>query len=157
MGQPLWMAVSRRIPPHHSLRWSALVVAMGAALFLLCAGQSTTAAALAGAVYGCGLGGLNMLLWGLLAAAVAPEQGRPGLPAAPLAFGLLTSTVKLATAIAVVGVSALLASVDYRNPQVAGSLTFLAPMAGAPLLAAVICYLAAPVLAAPRERRRVAR
>lgn len=157
LGQPLWMAVSRRIPTHHSLRWSALVTAMGAAVFLLCAGQSTTVAALAGAAYGCGLGGLNMLLWGLLAAEAAPEQRRPGLPAAPLAFGLLTSTVKLATAFAVVGVSALLASVDYHNPQVAGSLTFLAPMAAAPLLAAVICYLAAPVLAGTGKRRRVTR
>jgi Na+/melibiose symporter-like transporter len=157
LGQPLWIAVSRRIPPHHSLRWSALVVAMGAAVFLLCAGQSTTMAALAGAAYGCGLGGLNMLLWGLLAAEAAPEHRRPGLPAAPLAFGLLTSTVKLATAIAVVGVSALLASVDYHNPQVAGSLTFLAPMAGAPLLAAVICYLTAVMLAGPSDRRGAAR
>jgi Na+/melibiose symporter-like transporter len=131
LGQPLWMAVSRRIPPHHLLRWSALVQASGAAMFLLCAGRSTLVAALAGAAYGCGLGGVNMLLWGMLAA----------------------EAVKLATAIAVIGVSELLATVDYHSTRVAGSLTFLGPMAGAPLLAAVICYLAAPVLAGHGGRR----
>jgi Na+/melibiose symporter-like transporter len=144
-GQPVWAWLLRMCDLRDSFRASAVMLAVGSVLFF-CAGRNTVSSAIAGMTYGCGLGGVNLVLWSGIAHVVAREPGRGGASSPTLAFGLLTACCKLAAAFSVLGTSLLLSRIDYHSRTVASSWLLLAPMAGVPLASALICLLSAKSL-----------
>jgi Na+/melibiose symporter-like transporter len=147
-GQPAWAWLLRTHTLRDSFRAAAAMLAVGSVMFF-CAGRNTVASAFAGMIYGCGLGGVNLVLWSAIASVVASEPGRSGATSPTVAFGLLTGCCKLAAALSVLGISVLLGRIDYHSPVVASSWLLLAPMAGAPLASALICFLSARALTGP--------
>ncbi len=148
-GQPLWIWVRRHICATNSLRASATVLAVGAILFLLSAGENVVLASVSGMIYGCGAGGLSTVLWAAFADIVAIRRSYAGAPSPSLAFGMLTFSHKLASAFCITGIGYLLQTIDYHSGRIAASSALLGPMAGAPLIGALICFATA-TFAAPR-------
>jgi Na+/melibiose symporter-like transporter len=154
-AQPAWLWVAHRTSARMAFRASNLVMVVGAGLFLLGAGRGAAAAGLSGLVFGGGVSGAGMLLWGALAQSVARPAGGARSPSPALAFAMLTCAIKLASAIAVLGVGALLSSIDYHDPKVAGSWALLGPMTGAPVIAAILCQIFAHRVFGPGAPRAV--
>jgi Na+/melibiose symporter-like transporter len=145
VAQPFWMWTLRGRNLAVSFRASAVMLATGSVIFS-CAGPNTVTIALAGMIYGGGVGGLNLLLWSAMANLTASGPGNRSPTNPALAFGLVTCCAKLASATSVIYVSQLLHSVDYRSSLVASSWMLLAPMTAAPLTGALICFVAAKKL-----------
>lgn len=107
-----------------------LAIAGGKAAFMLCA-----------LTFGASSGGLLMVLWALLAKVAA------GNPQGNLHyFGRFTFASKMAQAISALALGGILSLFDYRAAESSGILTAL--MAGAPLMAGVICLILAITLSA---------
>jgi Na+/melibiose symporter-like transporter len=155
-SQPLWMWIARRRTFPTAFVAAALAVAAGVLVFVLAAGRSIAFLALGGFMFGAGNSGLSMLLWSAFAGLIAGEGRRRSMPSPGLAFAVLTSVIKIASAACVLVVSQILASLDYHSAKVAASWSLLAPMAAGPLIGATVCFLLAPYLWAPNLRRRAA-
>jgi Na+/melibiose symporter-like transporter len=150
VGQLGWSWLVRKRSFRDGFLATAMVWAVGCILFF-CTGRSVGATALAGAVYGCGLSGLALILWAATAAVSAEQWGTRGDSAPAMAFGLLAGCSKLGSALAVLMVSALLLNIDYHNPVVSSSWVLLAPMTGVPLAGALMCIALAGAIAHPRQ------
>lgn len=139
--QPVWVWISRRCGLVATYRMGALAMGAGAGLFFLGVRFGPAAAALAGLIMACGVRGLSTLLWAGLADIMARWRPGSGAPAPTLAMGGVTAAVKLAAALATLGIGQLLSRIDFHNPAVARSWVFLLPMTAAPFLAACVCLV----------------
>jgi Na+/melibiose symporter-like transporter len=145
--QPLWASLLRKFGLRDAFRASAATLSVGCVLFFFTE-RSVSAAAFAGMIYGCGLGGLTLVIWTAVAQLAASDVGRKGAVGPALAFGLLTAYGRLAGALSILGVGLLLGRIDYHSAAVAASWLLLAPMTGAPLVGGLICFLSASLLPA---------
>jgi Na+/melibiose symporter-like transporter len=143
--QPAWASLLRRFGARYVFRASAATLSTGCVLFFFTE-RNVGAIALAGMIYGCGLGGLTLVLWSAVARLAASHAGRQGAVAPALGFGLLTAYSRLAAALSILSVGLLLGRIDYHSPEVASSWLLLAPMTGAPLVGGLICFLWASIL-----------
>ena len=145
--QPAWAWLLRRFGARDAFRASAAALSTGCALFFFTE-RNVGAVAFAGMIYGCGYGGLTLVLWSAVARLAASHVGREVAVAPALGFGLLTAFSRLAAALSILGVGLLLSRIDYHSREVASSWLLLAPMTGAPLVGGLICFLWASVLPA---------
>jgi Na+/melibiose symporter-like transporter len=146
-SQPFWVWLAKRNSRRMAFCVSGVAMALGALTFMQLGGNGA-AAAISGLMLASGGGGLAMFLWAALADVVASRR-EVGEDRPALAFAVVTCTIKLASALAVLMVGQALLTMDYRDAKVATSWPFLTAMAGAPLVAALICC-AIPLLLPPR-------
>jgi Na+/melibiose symporter-like transporter len=145
--QPAWAWLLRRFGARDAFRASAAALSTGCILFFFTE-RNVGEAAFAGMIYGCGMGGLTLVLWSAVAQLAASNAGRQAAVAPALGFGLLTAYSRLAAALSILSVGLLLGRIDYHSPEVASSWLLLAPMTGAPLVGGLICFLWASALPA---------
>lgn len=143
--QPAWAWLLGKLGPRGAFRAGAATLSAGCVLFFY-AQRNVGALALAGMIYGCGLGGLTLVLWAAVAQLAAGTAARPGTVVPALGFALLTASSRVAAAVSILGVGLWLERIDYGSPVVAASWQLLAPMTGAPLVGGLVCLIWAGAL-----------
>jgi Na+/melibiose symporter-like transporter len=147
VSQPFWSWWAQRQSLVSTLRAAAISLAAGALAFGVGARHGMAPAALSGALYGWGCGGVLMSLWALAAAATRSQDPSRG---ATATFGALTFSAKVALALSAFGVGEFLTLGDYRT---GANGLLLNAMTCAPLVGAVLC-LALSSFIFPRHPRR---
>jgi Na+/melibiose symporter-like transporter len=131
LSQPLWMVVGTRLSGYRPMALALAVAAAGAGLFPLLALRSAAAAAIVGALYGTGVGGLFFLLWTSIAQHAADTHGARG---ATATLGAFAGSAKLGQSTAMLGVGAYLQWLGPSDVSQTGN-NFVLVMSGAVLLA----------------------
>lgn len=139
LGQPIWSALTGRLPRARVLGLAALTQALALGVFWSLAPETPAALAASAFVFGLGNGGVGMVLWGGFSEVVARFTRAGG--AGP-AYGLFTATAKSALALGGLGLGAALQVIDYRDGDSNGLLLLMTLVPGLGALGCLVLAMA---------------